>query len=120
MPRPARLEGGLLARKGQALPTSTAYPRLAASQPDAPSAALGQACLGTPAGEKPPARRAGSDRVALTLRLDRERYTRLKIVAARHAQSGQSVLLEALDAYLASCGADCPCLRGDTGGCESS
>jgi hypothetical protein len=108
MPRPARLDGGLLARKGQALPTSAADPRLASSQPDAVSAALGQARRGAPVGAT--ARRPDSDRMALTLRLDRERYTRLKIVAARHAQSGQSVLVKALDAYLATCGAECACL----------
>jgi hypothetical protein len=60
-----------------------------------------------------PSRRAAhdDDRVALTLRLDRARYTRLKILAARRARSGQEVLLKALDAYLEACAADCACLR---------
>jgi predicted transcriptional regulator len=49
--------------------------------------------------------------VALTLRLDRARYTRLKILAARRARSGQEVLIKALDAYLEACATDCACLR---------
>jgi hypothetical protein len=55
--------------------------------------------------------RAGEDRVALTLRLDRARYTRLRILAARRARSGQEVLLNALDAYFEACATDCTCLR---------
>ena len=54
---------------------------------------------------------AQDDRVALTLRLDRARYTRLKILAARRARSGQELLLRALDAYLEACAVDCACLR---------
>jgi hypothetical protein len=54
---------------------------------------------------------AADDRVALTLRLDRARYTRLKILAARRARSGQEVLIKALDAYLEACATDCACLR---------
>lgn len=118
MPPPARLNGGLLARKGQATPTNAAYPRLASSRPDAVTAALGQVRPGRPICEEPNTRRPRreSDRVGLTLRLDRDRHTRLKIVAARHGQSGQSVLLDALDAYLEMCGADCACLRRKAAG----
>ena len=50
-------------------------------------------------------------RIALTLRLDRARYTRLRILAARRSDSGHEVLLNALDAYLEACAADCACLR---------
>ena len=49
--------------------------------------------------------------MAFTVRLDRTRYTRLKILAARRARSGQEVILRALDAYLDACAADCACLR---------
>jgi hypothetical protein len=49
----------------------------------------------------------------LTLRLDRARYTRLKILAARRSRSGQELLLRALDAYLDACAVDCACLRSN-------
>jgi hypothetical protein len=126
MAQPARLTSGLLARKGQALPTGgfaharlNLVPRLpAAAKPEQhrcgtplPREALLPE-LRRPAPE--PSRRpapARDDRVALTLRLDRARYTRLKILAARRARSGQELLLRALDAYLEACAVDCACLR---------
>jgi hypothetical protein len=55
--------------------------------------------------------------VALTLRLDRARYTRLKITrGAARARSGQELLLRALDAYLEACAVDCACLRSSRRG----
>ena len=69
-----------------------------------------------------PARQAGGGgrgsshgddgRVALTLRLDRDRHRRLRIFAARRERTSQEVIVRALDAYLEACGADCACLRG--------
>jgi hypothetical protein len=50
--------------------------------------------------------RAGQDRVAFTVRLDRKRYTRLKSVAARRGRSGQEILITALDAYFEAGAAD--------------
>jgi hypothetical protein len=125
MARPARLTSALLARKGHALPTSgiasrkpglVAAPPAAAkrepqrSGPSAPRIALSsdliRRCAAKP--RRTPDR-AGQDRVAFTLRLDRKRYTRLKSVAARRGRSGQEILVEALDAYLKAGTADCAC-----------
>jgi hypothetical protein len=132
MAQPARLTSGLLARKGQALPTGGfAYARLdlvpplpSAARPEQPrcgTAAPGALLLPDlrrAASAAEPTRRptAGADdRVAFTVRLDRARYTRLKILAARRARSGQEVILRALDAYLEACAADCACLRSAAG-----
>ncbi|MGH6918112.1 MAG: hypothetical protein ACREJ0_10450, partial [Geminicoccaceae bacterium] len=57
---------------------------------------------------------AAGDRVAFTLRLDRERHARLKLLAARRGRSCQEMLLRALDAYLEACATDCPRLRRDS------
>ena len=132
MAQPARLTGELLARKGQALPTGGfAYAKLDLVPPQPSAARLEQQRCGTPltreallpdlrrpAPGHEPGRRpehAEDERVALTLRLDRARYTRLKILAARCSRSGHEVLLTALDAYLDACAADCACLRRDVG-----
>jgi hypothetical protein len=132
MAQPARLTGELLARKGQALPTGGfAYAKLDLVPPQPSAARLEQPRCGMsltreallpdlrrPAPVREPGPRpehADDDRVALTLRLDRARYTRLKILAARRARSGQEVLLTALDAYLEACATDCACLRRDIG-----
>ena len=105
MAQPARLTSGLLARKGQALPTggfahakldlvplqpSVAKPEQHRCGTSLPREAL-LPDLSRPAPE--PSRRpapAQDDRVALTLRLDRARYTRLKISggAARPLRTG--------------------------------
>ena len=126
MAQPARLTSGLLARKGQALPTGGFAHAKLDLVPLKPSVAKAeQHRCGTsvpreallPELRRPspePSRRpapAQDDRVALTLRLDRARYTRLKILAARRARSGQELLLRALDAYLEACAVDCACLR---------
>ncbi len=132
MAQPARLTGELLARKGQALPTGGfAYAKLDLVPPQPSTARLEQQRCGTslareallpdlrrPASAPQPGRGpepADDGRVALTLRLDRARYTRLKIVAARRSRSGHEVLLTALDAYLEACAADCACLRRAVG-----
>ena len=128
---PARLTGALLARKGLAEP---------ASGPRGANAAPGQPLPFRPGAQSPTPARApaatltllprpnrasapggaggdGSDRVALTVRLDGARHRRLKILAARRRRTSQAVLIEALDALLDSCGAECACLRGEPGGC---
>jgi hypothetical protein len=116
MARPARLTSALLARTGHALPTGgiaqrrpglVAPPPAAAkrepqrSGPSAPRIALSSDLI-RPSAAKPRRSpdRAGQDRVAFTVRLDRKRYTRLKSVTARRGRSGQEILIEALDAYL--------------------
>jgi hypothetical protein len=130
MAQPARLTGELLARKGEALPTGGfAYTKLDLVPPQPSTARLEQQRCGTsPAREallpdlgRPAPRHErrrrpeheDDERVALTLRLDRARYTRLRILAARRARSGQELLLTALDAYLEACAIDCACLRRD-------
>src|SRR5262245_12412817 len=103
MAQPARLTSGLLARKGQALPTGRfAHAKLGVVPPKPPAPSSEQRRRGTsvpraarlpdpsqPA-QEPGGRRVQTrdDRVALTLRLDRVRYTRLKILAARRSRSG--------------------------------
>lgn len=127
MAQPARLTSALLARKGDALPTGGfAHTRLDLVPPQPSAARLEQQRCGTsvprapllpditrPAAQKPSRRadRAGQDRVAFTVRLDRQRHTRLKILAARRGRSGQEILIKALDAYLEACATDCACLR---------
>ena len=100
MAQPARLTSGLLARKGQALPTGGFAHAKLDLVPLQPSVAKAEQhrCgtsvpreallpeLRRPAPE--PSRRpapAQDDRVALTLRLDRARYTRLKKFSRRGA-----------------------------------
>jgi hypothetical protein len=128
--RRPRLTSDLLVRKGQAIPTGGfAHAGIELSQPLPAPAALGPARvngaaapgpLTVDAARSPGRRRAGAARearVALTLRLDRERHRRLKVFSARRQQSTQEVLLEALDAYLEACGADCACLQAGPEDC---
>lgn len=133
MRAPARLSGELLARKGQALPTGgLAYATMTLDQPlpsygpavlvrygslPAQDALAQGASRRTAERRRQPAGRREEDRVALTLRLDRERHRRLRIFCARHECSSQEVIVRALDAYLETCGEDCACLRGETEDC---
>ena len=54
-----------------------------------------------------------SPAVRMSLRLDPERHTRLRIVAARKGARPQDLLREALDSVLATTPDDCPCVRGE-------
>jgi len=74
--KPAPLDGTLIARKGHAAPALTDTPKM-------------------PHGTK--------DTIAVTVRLDPERYQRLKAYVARFKRrvTHQEILIEALDAYLA-------------------
>lgn len=133
MRAPARLSGELLARKGQALPTGgLAYATMTLDQPlpsygpavlvrygslPAQDALTQGASRRTAERRRQPAGRREEDRVALTLRLDRERHRRLRIFCARHECSSQEVIVRALEAYLETCGEDCACLRGETEDC---
>lgn len=124
MSQPARLTGDLLARKGQAFPTGGfaaaalgLVPPLPAPQARPrpcgadPSSSIEQARSWPPAGPGDP--KAKGERVALTLRLDPARHTRLRIFAARRRSTSQDLLIEALDAYLQACGPDCACMQGE-------
>ncbi len=127
----AKLTSDLLVRKGHASPTGGfAHAGIDLSQPLPAPAKLegprGHVILATsplsvhaaPARSAKRQARVGDEgRVALTLRLDRERHRRLKVFGARNQQTTQEVLLKALDAYLEACGADCACLRGEPDDC---
>jgi hypothetical protein len=131
---PAKLSGELLARKGEALPTGGfAYARLALDHPLPPpgatalvryaaapasmTVARNDSRKGAPERRREPSGRRAEDRVALTVRLDRDRHRRLRIFGARQECSSQDVIIRALDAYFASCGDRCACLRGESEGC---
>jgi hypothetical protein len=126
MAPPARLTDVLLARKGHALPTGGfAHAKLDLIPPQATATKLDLQPWAAPAPRgvllkhpqpvrEEPRRRSGDaddGRVAFTVRLDRDRHARLRILAARRARSGQEMLIKALDAYLEACATDCPCLR---------
>jgi hypothetical protein len=124
MAAPARLTSALLARKGQALPTGGfAHAKLALMPPQLTVRKLDRECrdaASPPGAPTAPVRRrarpprpAADVRVAFTLRLDRERHARLKLLAARRGRSCQEMLLRALDAYLEACAMDRRCLRRD-------
>ena len=116
MAQPARLTSDLLVRKGQALPASgyvqpairlaevPAWPSKVQRPSPLAGVTLALAGGGSGRAERP---------VSLTLRLDPGRHSRLRIFAARRGQSAQKVLVSALDAYHAACGADCACMRGE-------
>ena len=131
MTQTARLTSALLARKGQAFPTGGfACPTIDLGQPlPAPEklspprrgTALARGALATQLQPlRRPSRQSDDGRVALTLRLDRERHRRLRIFAARHERTSQEVILRALDVYLEAFGADCACLRGGPEGCAGN
>ena len=82
--RAAQLDAELLVRKGEARPTAPA------SEPTPPQATA------------PRLPKGGKNSVALTVRLDLERYQRLVAYGARFAprRSNQEILVAALDAYL--------------------
>jgi len=110
----ATLSGSLLVRKGEARPAVlSAVPAqrfdLATTGGGArPRPRLARAGGGPPGGPAP-------HPVAMTLRLDGERHRRLRLFAACTERSMQSILVAALDAYIARACADddhgCACLR---------
>jgi hypothetical protein len=82
---PPRLDGGLIVRKGEAVPAVTAAPATPA-QPVVAARAT------------PPKGTAGT--IAVTVRLDPERYERLKVHGARRRKTNQQIIVAALDTYL--------------------
>ena len=82
--KPAQLSSILVARKGQAAPSTTVTSAPVAAAPPVSAPAL----------------------TALTLKLDDERYRRLKGLGMRRPRrTSQAILVAALDAYLAAEGA---------------
>ena len=111
MSQPARLTSSLLARKGQALPAAGFSSRASgAVLPGRLEVVGGRAEPGI-AGLRHGPSGHPERRVAMTVRLDRDRHVRLKVFAALHELNCQDVLVQALAAYLRACGADCACLR---------
>lgn len=90
-PKPAQLSSALVVRKGEAAPARAVA---AAAAPANPSAQA-------PAVPAPPV-----DLTSMTLKLDDERYRRLKSLGMRRPRrSSQDILVAALDAYLDAEGA---------------
>ena len=95
----SRLEAGLIARKGEAFPaqTETAASVVVAdaqSQDDR----TGNPFMGPPRR----AARGLHGTIAVTVRLDPERYERLKMFGARGRYTNQDILVEALDRFLSA------------------
>jgi hypothetical protein len=112
----AALASDLLARKGEAVPTSLVV------LPMVPRAPTGEIKpeLSVPRdgarGGKPLRGGAVAPAAKLSLRLDGDRHRRLRVAALHLGRSGQQILVEALDAYLersaeAILGGQCACLR---------
>ena len=94
----SRLDHGLIARKGEASPAqanlqSTAL--LPTEQTAQEMISVGR--------EKPPGRptRGVQGTIAVTVRLDPDRYERMKVYGARRRQTNQDILVEALDRFFA-------------------
>lgn len=90
MSKPASLSAGLIAKKGEATPVTTV------SQPASPVAVMPRPTVAP----VPTAPKGTTDTIAVTVRLDPERYQALKIYGAKNRISNQDVLVAALDLYL--------------------
>jgi hypothetical protein len=112
----AALASDLLARKGEAVPTSLVV------LPIVPRAPAGEFKpeLSVPRdgarGGKPPRGGAATVAAKLSLRLDGDRHHRLRLAALHLGRSGQQILVEALDVYLERSAevildGQCACLR---------
>jgi hypothetical protein len=95
----SRLDPGLIARKGQAVPSATAP---STAEPEARTA-----LPGPPAAANGPPHQEGTRQsarglhgtIAVTVRLDPARYERLKVHGARMRRTNQEILVESLDDY---------------------
>lgn len=101
----SRLDPGLIARKGEAMPADPQPAPAAASPVRAMPDALAPEAVRTPTGaEARAADGSGPARglhgtIAVTVRLDPRRYERLKVYGARLRRTNQEILVEALDRY---------------------
>lgn len=127
MAHPARLTSHLLARKGSAFPAGglAANLNLARALPSAhaatprPPALESRGLVPQPGNEQPGTRSTlAADKVKMTVRLDPDRHSQLRILAARRRCTNQDIMIRALDAYIQDCGGDCRCLHetGQRGG----
>ena len=126
----AALTSALLANKGAAAPSNSvtsfleAFPVEKQTSPDSVEAQASDHSMEP--SNFAEIRRTYSDgadpipakgRVKLSVRLDPDRHLRLKLAAAHLRRSGQVIMLDALDAYLASVtpaiDTNCPCLNDD-------
>jgi len=98
----ASLDQHLMARKGTAAPAGGR--RHDAAKPEAATALTA-----------PPAPRVrkAAPPVRLTLRLERAQHRRLRVAAACHGVSMQTLMNAALDHYLAGVDDICQCVRGE-------
>ena len=93
------LSGGLIARKGDAKPSPSAAPQLKAveSQTHA-SPKRKPPKKGRVSGNGKPIPKGTEDTIAVTVRLDSQRYRKLKLHGVDHRMSNQEILVQALDA----------------------
>lgn len=139
----AVLSGGLLVRKGAAVPTRLGQTGLGATalgptnfgsmnlgptglaalsiRPRAvPDGAVRMAIGGAPPSDRPRHANRTPRSTKVSLRLDAERHRKLRLAAIHLGRSGQRILLDALDAHLARCAeaippGDCACLQRKPG-----
>lgn len=130
MEKYASLHGGLIARKGEAIPTPPlnldAFGSAAPVMPSAPFPFKPQNCE-TPISTvrpKRPQRIAGDSKAgvkALTFRLDPNLYHRVQVAAAKLGWTSQDLLRAAVEGHLAHLGREvfpnCGCIGG-TDGCQ--
>lgn len=115
----ATLTGALLANKGAAAPSDPVSGFLE-EFPGTPAPRNGNVCADVSPPTVAPLRpnsepKQAQARTKLSLRLDPERHLKLKLAAAHQRRSSQAILLDALDAYLATVAPEldvnCPCLE---------
>jgi hypothetical protein len=82
----------LIVRKGEAAPAIVTPPVAVANAAPSEIATVSQS--------GPPVPKGLAGTIAITVRLDPERYERLKVYGARRRQSNQHIMVAALDAYL--------------------
>ena len=101
----SRLNAGLIARKGEAVPAAHTAPLTEpARSREAVVGATAEAVLPESQGEVPPSHRplprGVQGTIAVTVRLDPARYERLKMFGVRRRRTNQEILVEAVDRYL--------------------
>lgn len=108
--KPASLGAGLIAKKGQAIPAvssvgspvelATQLPETSAQPPAAPVAEE-RVATAKPGSDQDVAEPTVEYHKALTVKLDRVRYRKIKALGVEVGLSSQKIFMEALDDYLA-------------------